>query len=190
MNPDGRAARTAWRSLVFALKPLLWAKHAEIVNREVLVDAGAVIITCNHPSLLDSLWIILLSKRRVAICGAKPKYFSTRAKRTLLGIANIRRVSDYNEFMSSTKTILERGEPVLVYPEMGRNPDGLGHFETWAAELALEVARPVLPCWIHGTAPTERGRPRLIVGSLMQPSGSPEHFTSSLRAAMLQLADS
>lgn len=148
----------------------------------------AMILTCNHAAFIDSVYLILAARSRFTICGAKPRLFRSAKLRTAMALANILKVENHEQFMSDTASLLAAGETLLIYPEMGRFPDGLGDFKTWAAEVALANDVPLLPCYLYGTTRGQDGPPKLIVGEELSAVGDPEAVTDRLRRAILALA--
>ena len=105
-----------------------------------------------------------------------------------MALANILKVESREQFLADTGALIAAGETLLIYPEMGRFPDGLGELETWAAEAALAGGVPLLPCYLHGTTCGHEGPPRLYVGEELAAEGDAETLTQSLRRAILALA--
>ena len=147
-----------------------------------------LVVVANHAAFVDSVYLILALAPRFTVCGAKPRLFRNTGLRLLMAVANILRVESREQFLRDTGALLAAGETILVYPEMGRNPGGLGRFETWAAEAALASGAPLLPCYLYGTTRGHRGPPRLFVGEEIRPSGDPEALTGRLRRAIGALA--
>jgi 1-acyl-sn-glycerol-3-phosphate acyltransferase len=149
-----------------------------------------LILVCNHAAWVDSVYLILALRPRFTICGAKPRYFATAPRRALMAILNILPVDPEGReaFLADCRDLLAAGEILLIYPEMGRNPAGLGEFRTWAAEVALASGAPLLPCYLHGTTRGHLGPPRLIVGELMEPAGDAAELTRRLRRAVAALS--
>ncbi len=147
-----------------------------------------LILACNHAALLDTVFLILALRPRFTVCGAKPSYFRTTARRFLMAVANILRVDDKEVFLADCRRLLLAGEIVLIYPEMGRNPEGLGAFQTWAAEVSLDNGVPLLPCYLHGTTRGHSGGVRLRVGDRIRPRGTAGELTARLREAISALA--
>ena len=148
----------------------------------------SLILACNHAAFIDSVYLILAVPARFTICGAKPRLFRSAGLRTAMKLANILKVENREQFLADTATLLEAGETLLIYPEMGRFPEGLGEFQTLAAETALANRTPVLPTYLHGTTRGHHGPPRLVVGEELLPEGDAESFTQRLRQAILALA--
>ncbi len=147
-----------------------------------------LILACNHAAFIDSVYLILAAPTRFTICGAKPRLFRSAALRQAMAVANILKVESHEQFLRDTGALLDAGETLLIYPEMGRFPDGLGELQTWAAEVALANRVPILPCYLHGTTRGHTGPPRLVVGEELDPEGDAETLTRSLRRSILALA--
>jgi len=177
-----------------ALKLLL--KGPFVLARGFRVEGAArlpsrrrpLILVSNHAAFIDSVYFILAVRPRFAVCGAKPRLFATAPRRLLMAIANILRVEDHDRFLADCGALLAAGEVLLIYPEMGRNPAGMGELKTWAAEVAIENRVPILPCYLYGTTRGHAGPPRLRVGEEMQPSGDAVELTCRLREAISSLA--
>jgi len=146
-----------------------------------------VIVIANHADLADSVYLICSIRPRITICGARPAYFQKRVVRHIFTIANILKVENREQFLGDCGLLLGKGEVILIYPEMGRNPEGLGAFKTWAAEVALAAGTPVIPCYLYGTTRGETGRKQLFAGPAMMPHGDSVVFTQKLREAVLSL---
>ncbi|MEE8525033.1 MAG: lysophospholipid acyltransferase family protein [Thermoanaerobaculia bacterium] len=147
-----------------------------------------LVLACNHAAFVDSVYLILALRPRFTICGAKPRLFRNRGLRGLMALANILKVESREQFHADCGALLAAGEILLIYPEMGRNPGGLGEFQEWAAAVALAAAAPILPCYLHGTSRGDRGAVRLYVGEEIEPAGDPSRLTARLRRAIAELA--
>jgi 1-acyl-sn-glycerol-3-phosphate acyltransferase len=169
--------------------PARWRWGFAVVHRDRLPRSRRpLIVACNHAARIDTVFLILALRPRFVVCGAKPPYFRTAPRRLLMAIANILRVEGHDRFLADCRRLLDAGEILLVYPEMGRNPEAVGDFSTWAAEVALDRGVPVLPCYLHGTTRGQDGAVRLIVGREIVPEGDPAALTDRLRRAILALA--
>lgn len=149
-----------------------------------------LIVACNHAAFIDSVYLILAFAPRFTICGAKPRLFRSFWLRTAMALANILKVESHEGFLADARALLTAGEMLLIYPEMGRFPDGLGELETWAAEVALANDVAILPCYLYGTTRGHAGPPRLTVGERLAPEGDATTLTRRLRAAILALSPS
>jgi 1-acyl-sn-glycerol-3-phosphate acyltransferase len=150
-----------------------------------------LVLAANHAAFVDSVYFILAVGPRFTICGAKPRLFRNAVLRSLMALANILQVESEERYRSDCAALLGAGEILLIYPEMGRFPDGLGPFQPLAAEVALAVGAPILPCYLYGTTRGHRGRPRLLVGEEIPTADSDEDataLTERLRREILALA--
>ena len=191
MSPVNRPAFLALRGVLrFLLKgPFVALKGFRVEGAERLPRRRRpMILTCNHAAFIDSVYLILAVRSRFTICGAKSRLFRSAGLRAVMALANILKVEDREQFMADTGTLIAAGETLLIYPEMGRFPDGLGDFETWAAEVALENQAPLLPCYLYGTTRGHSGPPRLMVGEELAPEGDAGALTDRLRREILALA--
>lgn len=175
--------------LKILIKPALCLfKGFTIIGKENLPEQRQpCIIISNHAAFSDSIYAICAVKPRFTICGAKAKYFRSRILRFLFSIANIIQVVDKNQFLEDCGKLLESGEIILIYPEMGRNPDGLGEFKTWAADIALSYQVPVIPCYIYGTTKNQKGAKKLNFGSPIELGGTSDELTHYFREIILNL---
>lgn len=88
-------------------------------------------------------------------------------------------------------TLLRSGEPLLMFPEGTRTPDGeLGEFKSGVAAIAIRCGVPILPacvegtfeCWPRTKLLPRPGRVAVAYGPLMEPRGqSAEELTAKLR---------
>jgi len=156
-------------------------------NQNLPTTRKPCILIANHAAFMDSIYIICSVRPRFTICGAKPKYFTTFFKRLIFRTANILKVESKNQFIRDCGELLKSGEIILIYPEMGRNPGGLGEFKTWAAEVAIAQKVPVIPCYLYGTTQGQAGPRRLCVGSAIYPRGNAIELTEEFRKTILNL---
>lgn len=189
-SPVNRAGWSALRRLLkVVLRPVAWLRGWRIEGRDRLPPRRRpLILVANHAAFVDSVVFILALGPRFTVCGAKPRLFRNAKLRTLMALANILRVEDHGSYLRDCARLLRDGEILLIYPEMGRFPEGLGEFRTWAAEVALASGAPLLPCYVYGTTRHQAGPPRLIVGQEMEPAGDVEGLTTEIRRAILALA--
>jgi 1-acyl-sn-glycerol-3-phosphate acyltransferase len=130
-----------------------------ILGRERLSDLhGAFVVVANHTSHLDAPLIFTTLPRRLArylSAGAAADYFfDVRWRKGLTALFfnafPIHRAG-LNRPASEARTLLERGVPLLVFPEGTRSRTGrIGTFKAGAAALANQSKVPVLPVAIIG----------------------------------------
>lgn len=194
INPEAAVNRPLFlagrRVLRLLAAPL--ARHLlafRVVGGEKLPAAPRpLILAANHAAFVDSVFFILAVGPRFTICGARPRLYRNVVLRGLMALANILRVDSHHQFLTDCRALLAAGEILLVYPEMGRRPAGLGAFETWAAEVALASGAPLLPCYLYGTTRGHRPPPRLHVGDEIVPAGDAAALTARLRRAIVELS--
>lgn len=186
-RPLPLALRALTRWLLWAPVRLLLGFRAEGGER-LPRTRRKLVLACNHAAFADSVYLILALRPRFTVCGAKPRLFRNAGLRALMVLANILEVSSREQFLADCGALLAAGEILLIYPEMGRNPDGLGDFEDWAAEVALAAGAPILPCYLYGTTRGHRGAPRLFVGEEIEPAGDAAGLTARLRRTIAGLA--
>jgi 1-acyl-sn-glycerol-3-phosphate acyltransferase len=144
-----------WAQIMFYLNPF-W--RLEIEGRQKLPWRGAAVLVSNHESLGDILVLFGLyrpfkwvSKREVfrwPFLGWNMRYndYVPLVRGDKQSIAKM---------MDHCRSWLERGVPVLLFPEGTRSPDSeVKPFKDGAFRLACEVGCPVVPIVLTGTADT------------------------------------
>jgi glycerol-3-phosphate dehydrogenase (NAD(P)+) len=147
------------------------------IGREHIPASGPVIFVSNHRSFLDP-FILGLTCRRPVYYVAKQELFENRLFGwfiSSLGAFPVRRGAADADMIETAKAILERGDPVLIFPEGTRiRPGALGKPMRGVGRLALESGAPVVPVAMIGTEAIRKGwriRPhkiRIRVGSPLQ----------------------
>jgi 1-acyl-sn-glycerol-3-phosphate acyltransferase len=170
------------------IKPCLLLRGFRVEGKEKLPQKRyPLIIICNHAALVDTVYLIAALKPRITICGAKNRFFSSIWLRLLMRIANIIRAEPPEAFFEECLKLLELGEILLIYPEMGRNPTKLGSFKTTAAEIALNRNVDAIPCYLSGTYLGDSHPVCLIAGDRIPPAGNPVSLTVTYHKAIVQL---
>jgi 1-acyl-sn-glycerol-3-phosphate acyltransferase len=157
-DPDGRANHLfscAWGMLYFYVNPF-WQLRVE--GREKLPWKGGAVFVANHQSAGDVL--VLFGLYRPFKWVSKETIF----KAPFLGwnmrlnrYVPLRRgdKQSITRMMSDCERWLERGVPVLMFPEGTRSPDGnLLPFKDGAFRLAINKQVPIYPIVLTGTANT------------------------------------
>ncbi len=115
--------------------------------------SGRVLITPNHVSYMDPVLITLPIHRPLYYLALEP-FFRVPLLGALIrwGRALPIREDEVNEHaVRAAIRILRGGEPLVVFPEGGRSPDGrLQPFHPGAFRLALAADAPVVPVTIAG----------------------------------------
>ncbi|WP_373046813.1 lysophospholipid acyltransferase family protein [Vulgatibacter sp.] len=157
-DPKGRVQHLfscAWAQLYFWVNPT-WRLHVQ--GREKLPWRSAAVIVANHQSLGDILvlfglyrpfkWVSKASVFRAPFLG-----WNMRLNRYVPLQRGDK--GSIAKMMAACETWLERGVPVLLFPEGTRSPDGnLLPFKDGAFRLAAAKGCPVIPIAITGTADT------------------------------------
>ncbi|MCX7521495.1 lysophospholipid acyltransferase family protein [Microbacterium sp. STN6] len=131
------------------------------VGLENIPESGGVILASNHLSFIDSVFLPLLTKRRVSFL-AKSDYFTRKGlkgwltKNFMLGTGQLpidRSGGKASEASLNTGlAVLARGDMLGIYPEGTRSPDGnLYRGRTGVARMILEGKVPVVPVVMVGT---------------------------------------
>jgi 1-acyl-sn-glycerol-3-phosphate acyltransferase len=198
------AARFVAQHLI--LKPVVWSLvTVQIIGREkVRKTTGAFVVVANHSSHLDAPLILGSLPRRLSrylAAGAAADYFfDVWWRRGLTALFfnafPVDRSGNHPRRMSA-KQLLQRGVPLLVFPEGTRSKDLKLHaFKPGAAGLAAAVGVPVLPIALIGAGEAHpRGsswpKPgRLPVGVVFgdpmfaRPGESPAEFMERVKAVI------
>ena len=133
-----------------------------VQGMEHLPDEGAAIVASNHVSFSDSIFLPLMSPRRITF-PAKLEYFTGGGVKGFLTALFFRGTGQVPIDRSGGRAsqaaldaglkILEQGELFGIYPEGTRSPDGrLYKGKTGVARLVLEARVPVVPVAMIDTA--------------------------------------
>src|SRR3954468_22186886 len=162
------------------------------IGREHIPAEGAVLLVCNHRSIIDP-FIIGLCSRRPVYYVAKEEIFRNRLVgwfASSLGAFPVRRGAADADMIETAKAILKRGDPVLMFPEGTRTrPGPLGKPKRGVGRLALETGAAVVPVAMLGTESIRKGwriRPSKIRVRIGAPLNFPqvETATGPLAAAV------
>lgn len=144
------------------LRPLVWRLvRVTTHNEEALAGLEApFIVVANHSSHLDAPLIIGGLPRRLSrflAAGAAADYFFDVQWRkwltTLFFNAFAIERNSEGKRGGSSRALLERKVPLLIFPEGGRSKSGeLGRFKSGAAALAMNTKVPCLPIALVGAS--------------------------------------
>lgn len=165
-----------YRKLKIVVGPLLRALwRPRVTGLEHLPESGPVILASNHLSLADFVFLGLVSPRHItfvvkaeafAVPGLAGR-FLTWLLRTM-GQLRVDRGAGRGAqaALDASRTVLDDGGVVGIYPEGTRSPDGrLYKGRTGVGWLALASGAPVVPVAMHGTGrilPPGACVPRLV----------------------------
>jgi 1-acyl-sn-glycerol-3-phosphate acyltransferase len=160
----------------------------ERIGREHIPTSGPVLLAANHRSFLDPFVIGALARRPVYYM-AKRELFERRWQAWILnglGAFPVDRGNGDEQAMTTARTILERGDCVVIFPEGTRvRPGPLGRPHRGVGRLALQTGARVVPVAVIGTEDVRRGwriRPRKVTLRCGRPLGFPmvEHPSPSI----------
>jgi 1-acyl-sn-glycerol-3-phosphate acyltransferase len=143
---------SAWAVFYVRLNPL-WRLHT--TGRALLPWRGAAVIVANHASLIDIL--VLFDLFRPFKWVSKAEIFKVPLigwNMSLNGYVRLVRGSgeSVRRMMARCGELLDRGIPVLIFPEGRRTDDGhLQEFKDGAFQLAMRHRVPVIPIAVSGT---------------------------------------
>jgi glycerol-3-phosphate dehydrogenase (NAD(P)+) len=172
---------------------LLYFRLARI-GREYVPSSGPVLLAANHRSFLDPFVVGALTRRPVYYM-AKRELFERRWQAWLLnslGAFPVDRGSGDEHAMFTARSILERGDCVVIFPEGTRvRPGPLGSPHRGVGRLALQTGARVVPVAVMGTEDVRRGwriRPRKVTLRCGRPLGFPivDHPSPSISLAVAE----
>lgn len=191
------------------LRPLFVLLFRPVVTgRQHIPRRGGAVLASNHLSMTDSLFLPVLTRRRVSFL-AKKEYFTGRGLKGRAKAAFVRGTGliplDREDSEAASQSLdvgaqsVRRGRLLGVYPEGTRSPDGrLYRGKTGAARMAIDTGAPVVPVAMVGTdrvQPIGRVLPRLArvamhIGPALRPpvqAADPVARTEQVRAFTEQI---
>lgn len=143
----------AWAVFYVAINPM-W--RLRVTGREHLPWRGPAVIVANHSSLIDIL--VLFGLFRPFKWVSKAENFKIPFvgwNMHLNGYVSLVRGDRASvvKMLAACSRLIDRGNPVLFFPEGTRSTDGLLRpFKDGAFELAVQHGVPLIPVAVHGTA--------------------------------------
>ena len=146
----------------YTLRPVFRVLFRPAVTGEQHVPRrGGAVIASNHLSMCDSLFLPVMTRRRVSFL-AKKEYFTGRGIKGRLKAAFVRGTGliplDRNDADAAAAALatgaraVKNGLLLGVYPEGTRSPDGrLYRGKTGVARMAMDTGVPVVPVAMVGT---------------------------------------
>jgi len=137
----------------------LWFRMSRIGRERIPAD-GPVLLAANHRSFLDPFLIATMVRRPVFFM-AKRELFAHRLVAWYLNNLGAFPIDRHNadaDALATARSLLERGECVVIFPEGTRTrPGALGSPRRGVGRLALETGAPVVPLALIGTEAIRRG---------------------------------
>jgi 1-acyl-sn-glycerol-3-phosphate acyltransferase len=172
----------------FTLRPLFRLFFRPVVTgAQHIPPSGGALLASNHLSMCDSLFLPVMTRRRVSFL-AKKEYFTGRGLKGRAKAAFVRGTGliplDRDNADAAAAALaagaraVRNGMLLGVYPEGTRSPDGrLYRGKTGLARMAMRTGVPVVPVAMIGTdrvQPIGRVLPRLArvgvrIGAPLQP---------------------
>lgn len=145
-----------------------------VTGQQHIPRSGGALIASNHLSMCDSLFLPVLTRRRMTFL-AKQEYFTGRGPKGRAKAAFVRWTGliplDRTDSHASASALaqgsqaIHGGRLLVIYPEGTRSPDGrLYRGKTGLARLSMETQACVIPVAMVGTGrvqPIGRVVPRL-----------------------------
>ena len=141
-----------------ACRPGVWAAARALLRIrfegvEHVPETGAVVIAPNHVSFMDPILVTIPVRRALHYMALEP-FFRVRGLGALMRWARAFPVQEGEPDGPAVRRalrLLRQGEPLVIFPEGGRSPDGrLQPFRPGAFRLALATGAPVVPVTIVG----------------------------------------
>ncbi len=184
------------RFLIWVVAKLLWRISFE--GLENVPAEGPFVLAPVHRSFIDFGLVSAVTRRRMGYMG-KESLWKNKALGsfiTMLGAYPVNRGAPDREALRRTLDILEKGEPLVLFPEgTRRSGPVIEHLHEGAAFVASRAGVPLVPVGIGGSEralPKGKGLPRLvkihvIVGPPITPAPIAEGARHPSRRAVKEL---
>lgn len=148
--------RTYWWLKNVFIGPFLWVYNRPFTRGLDKIPAeGPVILASNHLAVMDSFYLPLVAPRQIVflakkeyftapgLVGAVQKWFFSSTNQVPIDRGD---KESQNAALATALKVLEKGDPLGMYLEGTRSPDGrLYRGKTGLARVALETNVPVYP---------------------------------------------
>jgi 1-acyl-sn-glycerol-3-phosphate acyltransferase len=174
--------------------------RATVKGAEHLPATGAYILSPIHRSNLDTPFVALATPRRLRYMGKETLWKGSFGAwfLTALGGFPVKRGHADREAMRACQQVLERGEPLVLFPEGTRQtgPDVQELFDG-AAFLSCRTGAPIVPVGLGGTEAAMRKGSKLVypvkmtivVGEPIRPPSGSETGRTSRKAIKAMTAE-
>ena len=184
------------RSLIWLVAKLLWRISFE--GLENVPRTGPFVLAPVHRSFVDFGLVSAVTRRRMGYMGKESLWKSKAfgAFITMLGAYPVNRGAPDREALRRTLNILEKGEPLVLFPEGTRRAGPvIEHLHEGAAFVASRAGVPLVPVGIGGSEqalPKGKRLPRpvkihVIVGQPILPPPIAEGARHPSRRAVKEL---
>jgi len=155
-GPGGRLLRGAFRRVMRSVYRRRF--RFTVSGLEHLPTHGPYIIAPNHTSHLDGGAVLLAVESRaprLRALGARDYFFNSALQawffRTLFSVVPFDRQVNFMEGLRVGRLLLQRGMPLLIFPEGTRSTSGqLQPFKPGIGLLAYELDVPIVPAYLQG----------------------------------------
>jgi 1-acyl-sn-glycerol-3-phosphate acyltransferase len=166
------------RRVVVGLALALWRTTVE--GREHVPSRGPFVIAPVHRNNIDTILVGFVTRLRPGYL-AKDTLWKWRPAGVLfsaLGGFPVRRDVPDREALRHSLSILESGQPLVVFPEgTRRSGPVVGELHEGAAYLALRTGAPIVPvgiagsedAWPRGRVLPRRGKVHIVIGPPIEP---------------------
>ena len=184
------------RFLILAVAKLFWRVSFE--GTENVPKTGAFVLAPVHRSWIDFGIVSGVTRRRMGYMGKESLWSSALLGKliSVLGAYPVNRGAPDREALRRTLALLEKGEPLVLFPEGTRRTGPvIEHLAEGAAYVASRASVPVVPVGIGGSEralPKGKKLPRpvkihVIVGEPLRPAPIPEGSRHPSRRAVKEL---
>jgi 1-acyl-sn-glycerol-3-phosphate acyltransferase len=155
---ETRCARIRWLihksfGAFVRMMELLGIMHLEVRGAGKLRHCNKALVLANHPTLIDV--VVLISLMPAASCIVKRALWRNFFLRGVVRAADYISNSEAETLIADCADDLERGNPLLIFPEGTRTgADRALHFQRGAAYIALRGDTAILPVLIYCDPPT------------------------------------
>ena len=167
--------------------------RAQVYGADHVPATGPFILSPIHRSNLDTPLVCLVTRRRLRYMGKESLWKSKFGAWFLSGAGGfpVKRGTADREALRACEHVLERGEPLVLFPEGTRQTGAeVAHFFDGAAYLACRTGAPIVPVGLGGTeAAMRKGSKKVypvkmtvLVGEPIVPPPLPESGRVSRKA--------